>query len=220
MWHHRRGRICGVLNDFDLSSFRNAIGASSKQRTGTRPFMAHELHALDANGNPPVHLYRHDLESIFYLIILLTCAYALKKEPNDDGSHLHANKSSPCYSWFSMSDIDLHDKKYKLISRYTTLSIPVTHDSFQGFAAWIKHIYLRFERGMISKAKVERAAALLNDPDMDIDDDLPATTAFDEETMDGAVSYAAILAILKTFGKDDSGRKRPLKMMYPFAKKD
>ncbi|KAF8994373.1 hypothetical protein BDZ89DRAFT_1172340 [Hymenopellis radicata] len=40
MWHVRKGRICGVLNDFDLSSYRGASGGSSKQRTGTRPYMA------------------------------------------------------------------------------------------------------------------------------------------------------------------------------------
>ncbi|KAF9029822.1 hypothetical protein BDZ89DRAFT_696830 [Hymenopellis radicata] len=60
MWHVRKGRICGVLNDFDLSSYRGASGGSSKQRTGTRPYMAHELHETDDNGDPPVHLYRHD----------------------------------------------------------------------------------------------------------------------------------------------------------------
>ncbi|KAF8873552.1 hypothetical protein CPB85DRAFT_585060 [Mucidula mucida] len=54
MWHKRRNRICGVLNDFDLSSSRDTIGASSKQRTGTRPFMAHELHRLGVNGKPPL----------------------------------------------------------------------------------------------------------------------------------------------------------------------
>ncbi|KAF9022353.1 hypothetical protein BDZ89DRAFT_206851 [Hymenopellis radicata] len=33
MWRVRRDRVCGVLNDFDLSSFRDSTKPSSKQRT-------------------------------------------------------------------------------------------------------------------------------------------------------------------------------------------
>ncbi|KAF8994371.1 hypothetical protein BDZ89DRAFT_56159 [Hymenopellis radicata] len=33
MWHRRRGRICGVLNDFDLSSYRDKQDASSWNST-------------------------------------------------------------------------------------------------------------------------------------------------------------------------------------------
>ncbi|KAF8899705.1 hypothetical protein CPB85DRAFT_1327190 [Mucidula mucida] len=216
MWHKRRGRICGVLNDFDLSSFRNAIGASSKQRTGTRPFMAHELHALDANGNPPVHLYRHDLESIFYLIVLLTCAYALKKVPSKDGSYLHANKSSLYHSWFSMTDNQLYKEKHAIISTYNARAIPVPDNSFKDFAAWNKGLYKTFEKGIANRGQWAREAP--DEEDMDVDEN--ARVSFDEETMNDAVTYDAILNIMKIFGKDASGNQRPLERMYPVAKKD
>ncbi|KAF9021085.1 hypothetical protein BDZ89DRAFT_1163943 [Hymenopellis radicata] len=224
MWHVRKGRICGVLNDFDLSSYRGASGGSSKQRTGTRPYMAHELHDLDTNGDPPVHLYRHDLESIFYVIILLTCAYALNTELSDSGSYLHAVKSSPCRLWLSMTDTQLYKEKCVLITDLNGRSIPDPDDSFKGFAVWINQIHAQFEMGMINKARARRAAAtaaLLDDEDMDVDDNPPAVAVFDEATLDGAVSYASILGIMKTFGKDDSGKKRRrLQMMYPISKED
>ncbi|KAF8914736.1 hypothetical protein CPB85DRAFT_1204418, partial [Mucidula mucida] len=82
MWHRCRGRICGVLNDFDLSSFRDNTAPSSKQRTGTHPYMARELH--QGAKISIRHLYRHDLESFFYVLLLLTGAYKLLDEPEVD----------------------------------------------------------------------------------------------------------------------------------------
>ncbi|KAJ7645774.1 hypothetical protein B0H17DRAFT_884229, partial [Mycena rosella] len=61
MYRTKNGKIFGVLNDFDLSLLMNAADPStSKQRTGTKPFMAIDLLV----PQPPVHLYRHDLESL------------------------------------------------------------------------------------------------------------------------------------------------------------
>ncbi|KAF8883212.1 hypothetical protein CPB85DRAFT_395418 [Mucidula mucida] len=246
MWHVRKSRICGVLNDFDLSSSRDA---SSKQRTGTLPFMAHELHRLDINGDPPIHLYRHDLESIFYIIVLLTCANALKKKPGKDGSYLHAIESSPYHSWFSMTDEQLFYKKYQMML-YNRRSIPVPDNSFKDFAFWIRRLHKSFGQGMNNRTLWQLAADDEDDEDsddedsdnedfneedlneddedednknhedMDVGDKSPALVAFDEETMDGAVSYEAILTIMKTFGKDGRGEKRQLDMMYPVAKED
>ncbi|KAF8883201.1 hypothetical protein CPB85DRAFT_1338759, partial [Mucidula mucida] len=282
MWHKRRNRICGVLNDFDLSSSRDTIGASSKQRTGTRPFMAHELHRLGVNGQPPTHLYRHDLESIFYIIVLLACAHTLQKEPGDDGSYLRADKSSTYESWFSLRDADLYKEKNILLSNYDKDNSPVPDESFKGFAVWIQQFYARFGKGMINRSSwkwgsvdenkeneedvedeadedsedseeehdkddkddedIEDGAGDEDEHDdedegndaTDVDDSSRAHPVFDEETMGGAVTYDAVLAIMKTFGrirrsKNERGKKgrvkngrsekRSLEMMYPIAKK-
>ena len=48
-----------VSNDFDLAVFRDVQSSSSKQRTGTKPFMFTDL----LQRNAAVHMYRHDLES-------------------------------------------------------------------------------------------------------------------------------------------------------------
>jgi hypothetical protein len=43
-----------------------------KTRTGTKPFMA----AIDLLGKPTdMHRYRHDLESLFYVIVYVTSRY-------------------------------------------------------------------------------------------------------------------------------------------------
>ncbi|KAF8870339.1 hypothetical protein CPB85DRAFT_1400557 [Mucidula mucida] len=118
MWHIRRGRICGILNDFDLSSFRDSTSPSSKQRTGTRPFMAREFHA--SPDAPPVHLYRHDLESLFYVMFILVTANKLLKTPKYD-DRVPGEK---CYldpyvfghysSWLGYDDATLYTEKGKL----------------------------------------------------------------------------------------------------------
>ncbi|KAF8199155.1 hypothetical protein BJ912DRAFT_1139959, partial [Pholiota molesta] len=70
-WKKPDRPFCGVLSDYDLSWSikldRQDRGPSSKQRTGTGPFMAIDL--LDPT--PRKRLYRHDLESLFYVIIVL-----------------------------------------------------------------------------------------------------------------------------------------------------
>ena len=57
------GQVKGVLNDWDMASFRRALTA--QHRTGTPPFMAIDL-LMKA---PPHHLYRHELESFFYILL-------------------------------------------------------------------------------------------------------------------------------------------------------
>ncbi|KEP48718.1 kinase domain protein [Rhizoctonia solani 123E] len=58
------------LIDADLGKSVNKLGTpSSNHRTGTLPFMAIDLLV----GAPPPHLYRHDLESFFYVLVWI-CA--------------------------------------------------------------------------------------------------------------------------------------------------
>ncbi|KAJ7086189.1 hypothetical protein C8R44DRAFT_539879, partial [Mycena epipterygia] len=66
MYRTKNGQIFGVLNDFDLSLLIDADDLStSNQRTGTKPFMAIDLLV----PQPLAHRYRHDLESLFYVIL-------------------------------------------------------------------------------------------------------------------------------------------------------
>ncbi|KAJ3715958.1 protein kinase [Lentinula guzmanii] len=74
MFRRIDGKVYGVLNDFDLSSFVRDMdkGSSSNERTGTRPFMSPDLLTpLWKRG----HLYRHDLESLFFIVLCLACRY-------------------------------------------------------------------------------------------------------------------------------------------------
>ncbi|KAF5372479.1 hypothetical protein D9758_005134 [Tetrapyrgos nigripes] len=74
------GTVRGVLNDFDLASrLPLSSESSSRTRTGTKPYMSHEL------LKPPVgkrtrHLYRHDLEALYYVILIVCSHYKDQKQ--------------------------------------------------------------------------------------------------------------------------------------------
>jgi hypothetical protein len=73
------GSFRGVLNDFDLAVRLDTLaeeGHSSLHRTGTLPFMAVEL----LTDQPAKHLFRHDLESLFYVVVWIAAHYDQKGE--------------------------------------------------------------------------------------------------------------------------------------------
>jgi len=75
MYRKKDGKIIGVLNDYDLAIFKVNSISSSRACTGTRPFMA-----IDLLGKPAdLHRYRHDLESMFYVI----CDVAISQWPRN-----------------------------------------------------------------------------------------------------------------------------------------
>ncbi|KAF8870341.1 hypothetical protein CPB85DRAFT_751416 [Mucidula mucida] len=227
MWHIRRGRICGVLNDFDLSSFRDSTSPSSKQRTGTRPFMAREFHA--SPDAPPVHLYRHDLESLFYVMFILVIANNLLKTPKYDDrmpgekSYLDLSVFSHYSSWLGFDDATLNTEKRNLVTEVTNFPAPAD-DAFEvladrmallrralfaGFNAQAAH-KLRVVDALDSRKpkRLLRANAAAQ-PKVR----LPAVTevelpAFDDSTLDGKWTYAVVF---DTFGDDG------FEVMYPVA---
>ncbi|KAK0448042.1 hypothetical protein EV421DRAFT_1658879, partial [Armillaria borealis] len=73
------GNIFGVLNDFDLSSLIPIDEATSLRRTGTPPYMAFDLLKEEKDSGP--HLYRHDLEALFYVMLMICCRHSIIKKP-------------------------------------------------------------------------------------------------------------------------------------------
>ena len=67
----RERKVHGVLTDYDLSSWKedlkNDCMGTSPQRMGTSMYMAQEL----LNGTSSTHLYRHDVESFFYIMLIM-----------------------------------------------------------------------------------------------------------------------------------------------------
>ncbi|KAF5373222.1 hypothetical protein D9757_010569 [Collybiopsis confluens] len=117
-------KVYGVLNDFNLSSFRAQM---DKDRTGTKPFMSQDL--LDAKWDKR-HLYRHDLESLFYIILIVSCHYSAPT--------IHA-PSRPFKSWFDRADQDVAHAKL-LFLHSTAPELPIQR-YLKGFAPWIRDIH-------------------------------------------------------------------------------
>jgi serine/threonine protein kinase len=100
----------GILNDFDMAIERlpeakEAQVIAAHHRTGTLPFMALEL--LDNHETEPVHLYRHDLESFFYILIWAATHY-------DFGSQTRRNTPNLMKDWLNPKTAP--DMKFRLLN--------------------------------------------------------------------------------------------------------
>ncbi|THV01031.1 hypothetical protein K435DRAFT_836993 [Dendrothele bispora CBS 962.96] len=169
--------IFGVLNDLDLSSpLTNRPSATSKHRTGTRPFIAHQLQHPTKKVTP---LYRHDLESLFYVMLCLTCRYTL------DGREI---RSPPYEDWYTAPDHIVSGLKRNIVTDPDPLDPPVT-SGFSGF----KQILVDIKQLLLKAFGVEiLAAEIFADPEQ-----------FDRETAGGRFTYEEFLKILKQFdGKE------------------
>jgi hypothetical protein len=91
------GRYIGVLIDFDFS-----LSPSGHERIGTVPFMAIELLTKDAIEGKVKHLYRHDAESLLWVLTWVSLRY-------QEGQLLC--KGRPLDEWLKVDGIQCHDKK-------------------------------------------------------------------------------------------------------------
>ncbi|KAK0463011.1 uncharacterized protein EV420DRAFT_1639099 [Desarmillaria tabescens] len=190
MWRRNaKGDLCGVLNDFDLSTLRDTTGPSSLQRTGTLPYMAYELLINDENGNPPQHLYRHDVESIFYVILLLCVRYevVITQESSTPAIVERRKVRSQFDAWYNDSHDTLMDKKNAFFTPRSSFS-PLVNSGFADFQPWADQIHKRFIVGF----------SALNHY-MIFQPCERATGPFDEETLQDWVSYSVIAEICSQF---------------------
>ncbi|KAG5640301.1 hypothetical protein DXG03_009326 [Asterophora parasitica] len=102
-------KIKGILNDWDMAAWVNDndnISLSTAQHcTSTLPFMAMELMV----PNLPTHLYRHDLESFFYILVWTALHY-------DFENKARAPKVHPAVHKWNSSDIQsAHNNKEGLL---------------------------------------------------------------------------------------------------------
>ncbi|KAJ3924644.1 MAG: kinase-like domain-containing protein [Lentinula lateritia] len=180
MYRRKNGKVYGVLNDFDLSSRVRDMdkGATSKQRTGTRPFMSIDLLNPDWEGG---HLYRHDLESLFYIMLCLACRYEAPGVP--------APEPRPYSQWFSGTDADVLDNKSKFFLNALGKGLPV-QTYFSGFDEGLWEIYTEIRSGYMQRplvhTKPRKSGAVKN-------------STFEWTTMNEHVSYAMMRSVMSSF---------------------
>ncbi|KAJ3880856.1 protein kinase [Lentinula edodes] len=195
MYRRKNGKVYGVLNDFDLSSRVRDMdkGPTSKQRTGTRPFMSLDLLNPDWEGG---HLYRHDLESLFYIMLCLACRYEAPGVPSPD--------PRPYSEWFSGTDADVLSNKSKFLLNALSKGLPV-QPYFSSFKQWLWKIFKGLRLGYTL-----RPLAYSNPPasetdskawNLDDDEDSDSDSKFNYEwtTLNKRVSYAKIRLIMSSF---------------------
>ena len=199
-----------VLIDFDMATMiedakgRNTYQASSKHRTGTLPFMAHELigNAYNMAQHPettrPIrHFLRHDFESLFYVCYWIVTALAPRNGTQDSGHDalmgfakalerdgllsLSTHKRTVCTTAFSITGLVLPEKAS--ILRFW-------------FDAWVRQLRkadTAQNDHAIDTQWVEEAAASNLFQSVD---DADAIEPFDQETCGGLLTRDALKAVL------------------------
>lgn len=104
MVRRRGGATFGVLNDYDLARVRGYSGPTSRQRTGTQPFMAMDLLDPDYTGDRT--LPRFDIESLLYVLLWVACCGPGSKLP----------LKCPLRKWRTADWATLREKKYVMVS--------------------------------------------------------------------------------------------------------
>ncbi|KAF9040245.1 hypothetical protein BDZ89DRAFT_1156757 [Hymenopellis radicata] len=214
------GRICGVLNDFDLSSFLQHLGdnaqSTSHQRTGTPPFMAMDL-LVGEYEEVPKHLYRHDLESFFYVMIVFMSHYELcQPEPPKKKTK---SSSPPPRAYIQPHLVSLRDAKAIFFTSAKDLIKENLSPSFQAIAPWLLKIRSMFGAGVNARATHARALEVWEMEKSTIQRNgskrpsrfaVPSAQAgkrpepFDNVTLGGAVSYNKFMGGAENlpFGQD------------------
>ncbi|KAF9022320.1 hypothetical protein BDZ89DRAFT_1137379 [Hymenopellis radicata] len=151
MWHNRDGRVCGVLIDFELSTFRDCTSRVSRLRVGTPVYMAQDQH--DPATRPPP-LYRHELESFFYVLLILAGTNILLEQPTIDAitkekCYLAPDPESPYRSWLPRSHEFLYHAKREL----RKAGRPYAHPSFDVLTEFIHDLQKHLWRGTVAKSE-------------------------------------------------------------------
>ena len=178
-------KVYGVLTDYDLSSWTETLNhgytRTSQQRTGTPPFMAHEL----LKGTSSLHLYRHDVESLFYVMLLMSARHTIPMGAEEPRVVMRRSRGLPYRDWFNEQRYyTLGSLKGTLLSDMKELELsPV----FEDFRPWLVDLQYRFSVGFKLKPTPVN-------PRLPVWLTIPAGVEFDDETLGGHVNYVTIMA--------------------------
>jgi len=182
-------KVYGVLTDFDLASWKKDLGKKIwRQKMGTVPFMAHEL--LESEESDPRHLYRHDLESLFYVMLVVASHYEIELPARGEDGGLCERRGLrrlPYQTWFD-------EKPHRFLSclKNGTLMWPTDLNlspAFEDFRGWLMELYRSLSYGCWAKEnhECELQRCKMNGPK---DQVMPT---FNRETLGGYFRYSSLI---------------------------
>ena len=177
-------KVYGVLTDYDLSSWTadlaNDYTRTSQQRTGTPPYMAHEL----LKGTSDVHLYRHDVESLFYVILLVCARHTIGEKGKMRGIIMRGSIGLPYERWFNQHDYwMLGSLKSAFFGDMETIELSPT---FEDFRPWLKDLQLCISDGFDARTAHEKQKIRAGSSAGEF-------AAFDNETLGGNINYSSLI---------------------------
>jgi hypothetical protein len=154
MYRRIGGKVYGVLNDFDLARKKGCTKPSSRQRTGTRPYMS--IDSLEVKPEEFQPRARHDFESLYYVLLITLTHYQLVGECQADNSKRHKciqhiREGEPQFAtWFQTSNDKglARDKRGHFIGALSSSSVTT---SFSDLTTWIDDLQEIFKFGIIWK---------------------------------------------------------------------
>ena len=169
------GNVYAVLNDLDLAVDANVQSQSSKHRTGTKPFMAIDL----LSGEPTAHLYRHDLESLFYVLVWITSRF-------NNGEEI---QNPPLQEWTEGKDKALMHLKDSFLLKPSL--IPPTK-RFASFGLHVNRLHMMFRQGHVARSNARDNALAF------VGFNMGSPETFDDVTLGGWVTFDTFQSILDT----------------------
>jgi len=204
-----KGKVYGVLTDYDLSSWKKELetgyARTSQQRTGTPPYMAQEL----LKGANTTHLYRHDIESLFY-IMLLMCSRHTFGHVKDGASKVAKRQvvmregKLPYAEWFDARNYASLGKDKK--SFFLEMEDIELSPSFECFRFWLSKLQDCFSDGFeLKNSHMKREKRGENSAG--------GPAPFDDETLGGKVKYSSFIEPVRHL----TGELEGLIIHYPSA---
>ncbi|KAG6917058.1 hypothetical protein DXG01_004030 [Tephrocybe rancida] len=173
----------GILNDWDMASFVDENDeiqlSTATHRTGTVPFMAKDLLV----ATPPPHLFRHDLESFFYILVWAAVHH--------DFSAKTRRPTVPAVVRWASEDFEtvLESKSYFFteISKFNLVLANVLPDS-AGLVPWIRLLWKMFSKAFQMAETIAR----------DTDDSQRGGEAseWDHATLGGQITFFTFMKAL------------------------
>jgi len=187
MYRRIKGKVYGVLTDYDLSSWTESMNPgyskTSQQRTGTPPYMAQEL----LMGTSPVHLYRHDVESLFYVMLLMAARHKIETPKGEKKPRvlMRGLEGLPYADWFD-------EPRYHLLGSlkstfFSNMQAIELSPDFKDFRPWLEDIRDCFSDGFKLRPVPRK------EPPKEWRKAKLATAKFDDETLGGCVNFPAVL---------------------------
>ena len=180
--------IYGVLTDYDLSSWTASLKTdytkTSQQRTGTPPYMAHEL----LRGTSDIHLYRHDVESLFYIMLTMCGRHTIGRTNGiGEGAKWRVMMREgrlPYEDWYNEPSFSkLGSLKVAFFSGVVVLKLSPT---FEDFRTWLKELRYCFSDGFDAKSAYEKRKERAGSS-------AGQFAPFDDETLGGHVDYSSFI---------------------------